>query len=87
MLYTGAEALTLADVPDGTGRIWLDNVQCTGIETTLISCPRNALGDNNCVHSEDAGVNCLCNSLIIFLFTECLEYPSYQWAKGRARAR
>ena len=55
---TGATALTLGAVPDGTGQIWLDNVQCRGTETTLISCPRNALGSHNCVHSEDAGVNC-----------------------------
>ena len=61
----GATAITLGDVTDGTGQIWLDNVQCTGTETRLIDCPRNALGSHNCGHSEDAGVNCI--SKFIFL--------------------
>ena len=56
--FAGATALTLGAVPDGTGRIWLDNVQCRGTETRLIDCPANTLGTHNCVHSEDAGVRC-----------------------------
>ena len=55
---TGAVALTLSAVPDGAGRIWLDNVQCRGTESRLIDCTANALGSHNCVHSEDAGVRC-----------------------------
>ncbi len=55
---TGAVALTLAAVVDGTGQIWLDNVNCVGTETTLRSCPANPIGSHNCVHSEDAGVRC-----------------------------
>ena len=57
-IYTGATALTLGAVPDGTGQIWLDNVNCRGTETRLISCPANPIGTHNCVHAEDAGVNC-----------------------------
>ena len=56
---TGATALTLGAVPDGTGQIWLDNVQCRGTETRLIDCPANPLGQHNCVHAEDAGVRCM----------------------------
>ena len=59
---TGAQALSgLNDVPDGTGQIWLDNVNCAGTETRLIDCPHypaSPLGDHNCYHSEDAGVQC-----------------------------
>ena len=58
MFITGAIALTLGDVPDGTGQIWLDDVQCAGTETRLIDCPANALGTHNCIHSADAGVRC-----------------------------
>ena len=43
MFITGAIALTLGDVPDGMGQIWLDDVQCAGTETRLIDCPANAL--------------------------------------------
>ena len=55
---TGAVALTLGAVPDGTGQIWLDQVNCRGTETRLIDCPANALGTNDCSHFEDAGVRC-----------------------------
>ena len=55
---TGVIALTLGAVPDGTGQIWLDNVNCRGTETRLIDCPANTLGSHNCVHAEDAGVSC-----------------------------
>ena len=55
---SGAIALTLGAVPDGTGQIWLDNVQCRGTESRLIDCPANPLGSHNCAHSEDAGVSC-----------------------------
>ena len=56
----GAQALYLQNVVDGANgqTIWLDNVRCRGTESRLIDCPRNALGRHNCVHSEDAGVNC-----------------------------
>ena len=53
----GAVALTTG-FTNGAGQIWLDNVQCVGTEARLITCPANALGTHNCVHSEDAGVRC-----------------------------
>jgi len=56
--HVGVTALTLGAVPDGTGQIWLDNVNCVGTETRLIDCPANALGSHNCAHFEDAGVRC-----------------------------
>ena len=43
----------------GSGFILLDNLQCTGNESTLLSCPSNGLGNHDCSHSEDAGVRCL----------------------------
>uniref|UniRef100_A0A8C6XFY3 Soluble scavenger receptor cysteine-rich domain-containing protein SSC5D n=1 Tax=Naja naja TaxID=35670 RepID=A0A8C6XFY3_NAJNA len=42
----------------GTGRIWMDEVQCIGTESFLNQCPSRPLGDNDCHHGEDAGVVC-----------------------------
>ena len=57
--YTyGLRALQGSYVPDGTGRIWLDNVACNGTEQSLSSCPHNGWGAHNCFHGEDAGIEC-----------------------------
>ncbi|KAM6033160.1 scavenger receptor cysteine-rich domain-containing protein DMBT1-like isoform 2-T2 [Chlamydotis macqueenii] len=42
----------------GTGRIWLDDVTCTGNEDTLTQCQARPWGHNNCSHEEDASVVC-----------------------------
>ena len=47
-----------SQVPPGSGRIWLDNVACTGKEKDITACSINGLGNADCSHSEDAGVEC-----------------------------
>ena len=42
----------------GSGPIWLDNLLCTGTETSLYNCVHPGIGINNCGHHEDAGVLC-----------------------------
>ena len=51
-------ALQGEKVPSGSGRIWLDNVACTGNERNITSCPYLRWGNHDCGHSEDAGVEC-----------------------------
>ncbi len=42
----------------GSGRIWLDNVACTGNELRLQDCQHAGWGDENCGHIEDVGIKC-----------------------------
>ena len=42
----------------GRGKIWLDDVNCQGNETSVVHCGHRGWGINNCVHSEDASVVC-----------------------------
>ena len=42
----------------GSGRIWLDNVNCVGTESTIGNCSHNGWGVGDCTHGEDAGVMC-----------------------------
>ena len=55
--YT-VKALRGSDVPDGTGKIWLNNVVCTGSEPSLESCHHRGWENHNCGHAMDAGVEC-----------------------------
>uniref|UniRef100_A0A8B9CQN5 Soluble scavenger receptor cysteine-rich domain-containing protein SSC5D n=1 Tax=Anser brachyrhynchus TaxID=132585 RepID=A0A8B9CQN5_9AVES len=42
----------------GSGRIWLDEVNCTGEENDISQCKAKTWGVHNCHHGEDAGVVC-----------------------------
>ncbi|XP_009302680.1 macrophage receptor MARCO isoform X5 [Danio rerio] len=42
----------------GSGRIWLDELRCTGTESSIFNCPHAGMGINNCGHGEDVGVSC-----------------------------
>ena len=56
--YSPIAAFPLTGFPAGTGQIWLDDMTCFGNEVSLFDCVANDLGDHDCVHSEDAGVEC-----------------------------
>ena len=47
-----------ATFPEGTGTIGLDNVSCTGNESSLDQCSNNGFGVHNCIHAEDVGIVC-----------------------------
>ena len=52
-------AIGSAGFGQGSGPIWLDNITCTGSESTLISCGHLGVGVTRyCNHHEDAGVRC-----------------------------
>ena len=53
---SGAVAHSSSEFGQGIGSIHLDNVQCIGSETSLLACSYS--DTHNCVHFEDAGVEC-----------------------------
>lgn len=58
-LHAGAIATDAVFVyGSGSGPIFLDEVQCRGSESRLISCQSAGLGRHDCEHFEDAAVVC-----------------------------
>uniref|UniRef100_A0A669EHH2 SRCR domain-containing protein n=1 Tax=Oreochromis niloticus TaxID=8128 RepID=A0A669EHH2_ORENI len=62
-------ALQNAAFGQGSGPIWLDNVDCVGNESSITDCRHNGLGVHNCGHNEDASVVCECNHNARVLFS------------------
>ena len=57
----GAYPQTDAYYGRGSGPIWLDDLQCTGTESSLLQCPHDGIGvaAYYCDHYDDVGVQCL----------------------------
>ncbi|KAM7385010.1 hypothetical protein PAMP_001111 [Pampus punctatissimus] len=53
-----AKARSMAYFGEGRGPIHLDNVRCSGNETSLGQCAAEGKDSHDCRHSEDAGVIC-----------------------------
>ena len=56
LVLIGALANSNAQFGQGTGNVHLDNVQCNGSESSLLACSYASV--DNCVHAQDAGVQC-----------------------------
>jgi len=42
----------------GSGPIWLDDIQCSGTEANVFSCPNRGWGNHICAHDEDVSLSC-----------------------------
>ena len=56
--FPGAVAFSNAHFGAGVGPIQLDNVDCTGSESSLIDCSHSSTVTCTNGHSENAGVRC-----------------------------
>ena len=58
--FTGGalSAITSAGFGRGSGKIWMDNVDCNGNERRLKLCNHVGWEQHYCHHDEDAGVLC-----------------------------
>ena len=62
--FPGGQAFANAYFGEGSGSIFLDDVQCSTHATSILYCPSNPIGTHNCTHSDDAGVRCECKWLL-----------------------
>lgn len=51
-------ARSRAHFGQGSGKIWVDQLDCKGDEDSIFDCGMNELGKHDCEHKEDAGVEC-----------------------------
>lgn len=81
---TGASFRGAASYGAGTGKIWLDNVNCTGSETSITQCRSNGWGAHNCGHNEDVGIVCSSGQSVVWreaLFLLYLYIANIQYSK------
>ena len=58
--FEGAlKAVTSAHFGEGTGNIWMGDVNCVGNERKLTECKHQGWGKHNCGHNKDAGAICI----------------------------
>ena len=49
---------------EGSGQIWLDDVNCVGTEEMIRNCSHSGWGSHNCTHKEDVSINCTAGTYI-----------------------
>lgn len=70
------KATKLAAFGEGTGKIWMTYVRCTGSESALRECKHSDVGGYFfCGHYEDAGVVCNYAGPLYFMVKMALYFP------------
>lgn len=61
----------------GMDKIWVDNVNCTGMETYLTECPFSGFQTYSRSHSQDAGVICSGKEMLSIVTLACFRHPQF----------
>uniref|UniRef100_A0A8B9JBM7 Lysyl oxidase homolog n=1 Tax=Astyanax mexicanus TaxID=7994 RepID=A0A8B9JBM7_ASTMX len=69
----------------GSGKIWLDNIQCSGSERSISVCKSRGWGNSDCTHDEDAGVICKDERLPGFVDSNVIEVDERKVEEVRLR--
>ena len=56
-----------ASFGQGNGPIWLDDINCVGMEISISDCRHSGWGVHNCGHHDDAGVVCRPTGMLVSL--------------------
>lgn len=54
-----SEVYCCARFGQGSGTIWMDDVNCMGSEKRIEDCNHNGWGSHNCGHDEDVSISCI----------------------------
>ena len=75
--FEGAlKATKLAAFGEGTGKIWMTYVRCTGSESALRECKHSGVGGYSfCGHYKDAGVVCSYAGPLYFIVEMAFYFP------------
>ncbi len=58
--YTGGSAVQSGAVnAHGNETVWMNNVQCSGNESSIFSCSHDEWNNHSCINSRRAGVKCI----------------------------
>ena len=69
--YSGALAAPLFSAYNsGTGKIWLDSLECVGNESSIEDCQHGGWENHDCSHNEDAAVICQTNDSALPVYGE-----------------
>ncbi|ELT95810.1 hypothetical protein CAPTEDRAFT_171985, partial [Capitella teleta] len=63
--YSEGYTIESAEIEEGSGQIWLDEVQCSGEEESIAMCPHLEWGNTDCVHGEDVEIKCYAEGEIV----------------------
>jgi len=59
------------------GVIWLENVQCSGNEVSILECSYDGWGNTSCSHDDDTFITCLGKfPMKIFMHRYCTQFTT-----------